>query len=181
MSADPFSVPPGGGSGLDELVGRLVIFTDITIRENQPNPFNAGQHRDEADAALVVLDGDGSREKSGIFGTRLVRQCKARAQFGFAYGRLASVNVNGKNTLELVDPGPADTERVKAWITAYAPHYLGGSVPAPPAPAAPATPPAPPATSATPASAPAPGTTWHPGVAAPPPAGGSAPPADPPF
>lgn len=159
---DPFSVPSGGGSGLEDLVGRLVVFTDITIREHCPNPFNPGQVRDEADAAIVVLDGDGNREKGGIFGTRLVRQCKARARFGFAYGRLTSVNVNGKNTLELTDPGPAATEQVKAWVTASLPPYNGQAQPAQPVPAAPASQ----AASASQASAPAPGAPWQPGTTA---------------
>lgn len=173
MTADPFSVPSGGGSGLDELVGRLLVLTDIEVRENVPNPFDAAATRDEADAAIYVLDGDGNRPKGSVYGARLVRQCKARAAFGWAYGRLAKVNVQGREALELIDPGPADTERVRAWLTAYAPHYLHGAQPA--APGSPSAAPSP-----QPTAAPAAGATWHPGTAAPPPAGFSAP-LDPPF
>ena len=194
MTDEAFSVPPGGGSGMDDLVGRLLLLLDITVRENVANPFDPSALRDEADAAIVVLDGDGDRPKGGIYGARLVRQCKARAKFGWGYGRLVKVTVQGREALELTDPGPADTEKVRAWLTAYAPHYLNGTPapaaaapvpPAPPAPAAPAPPASPPTVpSAQPPAAPPAGAAWHPAPAAPPPAAPSAPPAqaaEPPF
>ncbi|MFC0041049.1 hypothetical protein [Actinomadura rayongensis] len=172
---------------MDDLLGRLLLLLDITIRENVANPFKTGDLRDEADAAIVVLDGEGDRPKAGIYGVRLVRQLKARQRFGWGYGRLVKVTVQGKEALELTDPGPTDTEKVRAWLTAYAPHYLTGS-PAPPptAPAAalPAAPATPQATPSAPYAPPAAGGAWPPGTAPTPPTAPPAPPAastEPPF
>ncbi|WP_242884034.1 hypothetical protein [Actinomadura litoris] len=181
---------------MDDFVGRLLLLVDITIRTGVANPFDPSALRDEADAAIIVLDGEGDRPKGGIYGARLVRQCKARARFGWAYGRLVKVTVQGREALELTDPGPADTEKVRAWLTAYAPHYLNGTPASPaaapppsatPAPAAAPTPPVPTAAPPVPPSAPytapaAPGGAWPPGTATPPPAPPPASPApQPPF
>lgn len=168
MTADPFSVPSGAGAGLEDLLGRLVVFTDITIRENMPNPFG-GDPRDEADAAITVLDGPGApltRAKQPIFGTRLVRQCKARAEVGFVFGRVGSTDVKGRDVLELEPVDPAAVQVVRDWVTAnLRPGNQHGSPPA--------------AVSAPQPSAPAPEDPWAPAGAAQPAQAGQA--AQPPF
>lgn len=128
---DPFNTPSAAGaSGLAPLAGRHIVAWDITVRENQPDPFNSGKFRDEVDAAITILDGPNAGEtwpKAPVFGTRVVRQLKAGAPHGFAQGRVGYTNVRGKDALELQAVSGPEIETVRRWVEA---NLKGGAAPA---------------------------------------------------